>query len=58
MKPLINLGWNPKFSNDEMFRESYDWFINNFDSIKLDDKTSDHRKPVKEAILKIIRWVS
>ena len=58
MKPLIDLGWNPKFSNDEMFRESYDWFINNFDSIKLDDKTSAHRQPVKEAILKIVRWVS
>ncbi len=52
------LGFSPKYNTIEMFRESYDWFINNVDSIKLDDKTSVHRKPVKEAILKIIRWVS
>jgi len=58
VKPLLDLGWNPNYSNNEMFCESYDWFIKNFDSIKLDKNTSAHRKPVKEVILKAVRWFS
>ena len=58
LDPLIKLGWSPQYSNDQMFRESYDWFINNLESIKWDEKTSAHRKPVKEAMLKVVRWLS
>ncbi len=55
---LINLGWDPTYSNDEMFRESYDWFIKNENSINFKGDGSAHRKPVKEALLKVLKWVS
>jgi nucleoside-diphosphate-sugar epimerase len=58
VSPLINLGWDPTYSNDEMFRESYDWFIKNEDSINFKADGSAHRKPVKEALLKVLKWVS
>ena len=48
----------PKYTTGEMFRESYDWFINNHQSINKDEKVSAHRKPMKEALLKVLRWIS
>ena len=55
---LLSLGWTPKYSNDKMFCESYDWYLKNYQSIKLDEKASAHRKPVKESILKLIKYFS
>ena len=52
------LGFTPKRRTNEMFRESYDWFINNLDSMEYDKNISAHKKPVKEAILKVVRWIS
>lgn len=57
-KAKKELGFLPKYTTNEMFRESYDWFINNHQSIKIDEKVSAHRKPVKEALLKVLRWIS
>ena len=57
-KAKLELGFTPKRTTNEMFRESYDWFINNLDSMEYDENTSAHRKPVKEAILKVVRWIS
>ncbi|MGY8675873.1 MAG: NAD-dependent epimerase/dehydratase family protein [Verrucomicrobiia bacterium] len=58
VQPLVDMGWKPKYSNDEMFRESYDWFIENFDRMKVEKSASAHRKPVKEALLKVVKWFS
>ena len=33
VQPLLQLGWKPRYSNDEMFRESYDWFRANYDRL-------------------------
>ena len=30
---LTKEGWNPKYSNLEMFKDSYDWYINNRDTV-------------------------
>ena len=57
-KAMNELGFSPKYTTNEMFRESYDYFINDHQSIKINEKTSAHRKPVKEAVLKIVRWLS
>ena len=57
-KAKSELGFTPKRTTNEMFRESYDWFINNLESVKWDEKTSAHRKLVKEAILKVVRWIT
>lgn len=58
VQPLLELGWKPGYSNDEMFRESYEWFRANYDRLKAEKAGSAHRKPVKEALLKVVKWFS
>lgn len=55
--PLTDLGWNPKYSNQAMFQESFDWFLNNKDSLNSMHK-SVHRKPVKEKLLWLLKKLS
>ena len=31
---LLDMGWNAKYSNDDMFKESYDWFLSNIENLK------------------------
>lgn len=57
-KAKTELGYNPQKNTKEMFQESYDWFIENIDSINKKNNSSTHKKPVNEAILKILRWIS
>ena len=56
-KAKKELGFFPKYNTSEMLCESYDWFLNNQQSIIKDNKGSIHRKPVKEALLKVLRWI-
>ncbi|MGF1494870.1 MAG: NAD-dependent epimerase/dehydratase family protein [Microcoleaceae cyanobacterium] len=56
--PLLNLGWKPKYSNDEMFYESYDWFQKNYDRLRAEKAGSAHRRPVKEKILWLLKQFS
>jgi len=58
VKPLLNLGWKPKYSNDEMFKESYDWFQKNYDKLQAEKAGSAHRKPVKEKMLWLLKQFS
>lgn len=58
VQPLLDLGWKPKYSNDAMFKESYRWFLENFDRMKVEKAASAHRKPVKEALLKVLKFFS
>ncbi|BAI94257.1 NAD-dependent epimerase/dehydratase family protein [Arthrospira platensis] len=58
VQPLLNLGWQPQYSNDEMFQESYDWFQQNYDKIQAEKAGSAHRKPVKEKILWLLKQLS
>lgn len=51
------LGWNPKFSNDEMFIESFDYFKKNIEKINLDTNYSPHKSKIKEGVLKIIKYI-
>ena len=61
VRPLLNLGWEAKYSNDEMIKESYDLFL----KAELDDdirnqtlSKSMHRKPVKQKLLKFLKKIS
>ena len=56
---LTNMGWDCKYSNDEMFAESYNWFCDNYENMESrDSEVSAHRRPVKESLLKIVKWLS
>ncbi len=58
VEPLLKLGWKPKYSNDEMFQESYDWFRQNYDKIQAEKAGSAHRRPVKEKLLWLLKQMS
>ncbi len=46
------LEWKPKYSNDEMFYETYIWYVNNRKEIlENNNNQSSHRSPVKQGIL-------
>ncbi len=49
-----NLDWNPRFSNEQMLIESYEYYINNRQEILNDETlTSHHKSALKQGILKI-----
>jgi nucleoside-diphosphate-sugar epimerase len=58
IKPLLELGWQPKYSNDEMFQESYDWFRQNYSKLAAEKAGSAHRRPVKEKLLWLVKQLS
>jgi nucleoside-diphosphate-sugar epimerase len=55
---LLAMGWTPKYSNDAMFRESYDWFKNNYNKLAAEKAGSAHRRPVKEGLLRLLKKIS
>jgi nucleoside-diphosphate-sugar epimerase len=55
---LLALGWKPRYSNDEMFRESFDWFKLNYDRLAATKAGSAHRRPVKEGLLWLLKKLS
>ena len=50
------LGWQPKFSNEEMFASSYDWFIENR-AITESEGASHHRTTAKQGALRVVKSV-
>ncbi len=55
---LQAMGWKPKYSNDEMFRESYNWFCSNYNKLTAEKNTSAHRRPVKQGLLWVLKKLS
>lgn len=55
-KAKTELGWQPRFSNDEMFRQSYDWYLSNRETILAAHGASHHRSAVKQGILGLIKY--
>jgi nucleoside-diphosphate-sugar epimerase len=58
VSPLLELGWKPRYSNDEMFAETYDWFKAHREELMASQTGSVHRRPVRERILSIVRRFS
>lgn len=56
--PLLELGWKPKYSNDDMFRESYDWFLANREAPGQDKGGSPHRRRVREGVLWLLKKIA
>lgn len=54
-----DIGWSPRYSNDDMLQESYDMFLNGaFDQAEAASAFSPHRKKVKESVLWLLKKVS
>ncbi len=58
VQPLLDLGWKPRYSNDEMFRESWDWFVKNKDRLTAEAAASPHRSVVKQRLLGLLKKFS
>ena len=56
-KKINSLGWNSKYSNDEMFIESFKNYIKNKNILLNNTNLSDHKKRVKRKILNIIKYI-
>ena len=48
------LGWSPRWSVDEMFAQSYDWFLRHRDAIH-DAGSSRHRRSARQGVLGAIK---
>lgn len=48
------LDWAPRFSNAEMFCESYDWYLAHRDEVLGRHNASHHRSPVKQGVLRAV----
>jgi hypothetical protein len=56
--PLLGMGWRPFYSNDEMLRASYEWFLENRSRERSDAIGSPHRRAVREGLLALLRRMS
>jgi hypothetical protein len=56
-KARTKLGWSPRYSNNEMFVESYEWYLANRTTVLAGTgDASHHRSAVKQGALKILHW--
>jgi nucleoside-diphosphate-sugar epimerase len=54
-KAIRQLNWKPKYSNDDMFIESYNWYVRNRDAVLNSNwDASPHKSPVKLGILALL----
>jgi nucleoside-diphosphate-sugar epimerase len=51
------LGWTPNWSTDEMFAQSYDWFLANRASVD-DQQASHHRRSARQGALQVVKRTS
>jgi hypothetical protein len=47
------LGWRPAWSNDEMFRQSYDWYVAHRDETT--HGASQHRRSARQGALALLK---
>lgn len=51
------LGWQPRYSNDEMFVESYRWYLAHREELAGGPATSHHRSPMRQGVLALLKYV-
>ena len=54
-KAQTELNWSPRFSNDEMFIHSYEWYLRNRETVLHSHGASHHRSAVKQGILGLVK---
>ena len=56
-KARNQLRWAPRYSNNEMFVESYEWYVANRHAVlAAADATSPHRSAVEQGALRLLHW--
>jgi nucleoside-diphosphate-sugar epimerase len=50
-----HLGWRPQWSNDEMFTQSYDWFVTNREQATTGSSASHHRRTAGSRLLSVLK---
>lgn len=58
VRHVLELGWKPRYSNDDMLRESYDDFLAGKSQQESSSAFSPHRKRVKESVLWVLKKLS
>lgn len=56
-KAREELGWQPRWSNEAMFVQSYDWYLQNRETVLSASHASHHRSPVKQGVLALVKRV-
>jgi nucleoside-diphosphate-sugar epimerase len=56
-KAVRELEWKPRYSNEAMILESYEWYTKNRDRVLAGSGASAHRSPMKQGALKFLRWI-
>jgi nucleoside-diphosphate-sugar epimerase len=51
------LGWQSRFSNEEMFIDSYDHYVAHKDEIMARTGASHHRSPLRKGILRLLEFL-
>ena len=54
-KATHELNWKPKFSNEEMFIDSYEWYLKNRELVISQSGASHHRSAVKQGVLSLVK---
>ncbi len=54
-KAQRELGWQPRFSNEEMFAQTYDWYLANREKVLATSGASHHRSAVKQGVLALAK---
>jgi dTDP-D-glucose 4,6-dehydratase len=54
-KARTELGWQPRYSNNEMFVQSYEWYLKNREAVLSGHGASHHRSAVKQGILSLVK---
>ncbi len=57
-RPKSELGWQPRYSNEAMICESYDWYRAHKEDVRRWTGASHHRSPVKQGILRLVKQLS
>jgi nucleoside-diphosphate-sugar epimerase len=55
---VAELSWQPRYSNDEMLAESYDWFVANRELAVSGASRSPHRRAVSSPLLAVLKRVA
>lgn len=56
-KPQKKLHWAPGYSNNEMFVESYQWYLDNRDMVLANTGSSPHKSAVKQKALGLVKYL-